>query len=80
MNIFRHNNNQGYKVALINVPRICTAATFADDSLLFLHGQGKPSTATVRRWMRAGKVEVVTLCGKRYIQLHKTLLRYGLAY
>ena len=72
--------NQGYKVALINVPRICTAATFVQDSRLFITATKTPSTCTIRRWMRQGKVATVTLAGKTYINLHETLRRYNLGY
>jgi hypothetical protein len=72
--------NQGYKVALINVPRICTAATFVEDSRLFITGSKPPSTCTIRRWMRQGKVATVNLAGKTYINLHETLRRYNLGY
>lgn len=72
--------NQGYKVSLLNVPRICTASTFVEDSRLFITASKTPSTCTIRRWMRQGKVATVTLAGKTYINLHETLRRYNLAY
>lgn len=80
MNPFKHQASQGYKIALVNVPRICPPTSFVEDSKLFVGCTEPPSVATVRRWMRAGKVDTVNLCGRTYIQLHSTLLRYKLAY
>ena len=70
----------GTSIALVNVPRYCTAASFVADSKLFTGSENPPSVTTVRRWMRTGKCCTVTLAGKNYIDLHNTLRNWGAAH